>query len=165
MITLIQRVQRATVAVDGEVVAAIGRGLLLFVGVERGDTSADAAATARKAAALRCFPEDGRMQRSVADIGGSCLVVSQFTLAADMRRGNRPDFTAAADPVLAERLYLEVARQLTTCGVEVATGRFGAHMSVELCNDGPVTLILAVRNGRVLPRTAAHDDPNVSPPT
>jgi len=152
VITLIQRVHRASVTVDGEVCGAIGPGLLLFVGVEQGDGAAEADATARKVSAMRVFPSGRRMDRSVGDVGGGCLVISQFTLAADLRHGNRPDFTAAAPPDLAAPLYERVAAQLRAAGLGVATGRFGAAMQVESCNDGPVSLVLIVRGGRAQPR-------------
>lgn len=152
MITVVQRVASARVTVTGEVVGAIGRGLLLLVGVEQGDTPADADATAQKVAALRLFPDRKPMDRSVAEVGGGCLVVSQFTLAAELRHGNRPDFTAAAAPTVAEPLYERVAARLAAAGLPVATGRFGAAMQVELANDGPVTVVLTVRGGRVVPR-------------
>ena len=149
MITVVQRVRRARVLVDDEEVGAIGPGLLLFVGVETGDTIAEADATARKVRALRMFPGERPTDRSVADIGGGCLVVSQFTLAADLGRGNRPDFTAAAPAAVAEPLYERVAEALRAADLEVATGRFGAAMQVELCNDGPFTLLVKARDGRV----------------
>lgn len=159
MITLVQRVAEARVHVAGDVVGAIARGLLLFVGVERGDTVADADATARKIAAMRIFPDRAPMDRSVVDIGGECLVVSQFTLAADLRHGNRPDFTAAADPAHAVSLYERVADQLAGAGIRIAKGRFGASMRVELVNEGPVTIVLTVRDGRVVPRPPAPPAP------
>lgn len=158
MITVVQRVRWARVAVDGEVVGAIERGALLLVGVEATDTAADAAATARKIAALRCFPGRTPMDLTLGEIGGGCLVVSQFTLAAELRHGNRPDFTAAAPPDRAEPLYLQVAAGLAATGLPVATGRFGASMLVDLGNDGPVTLVLTVRGGKVVPRPAAAAD-------
>lgn len=152
MITLIQRVGHASVAVDGEVVGAIDHGLLLFVGVEHGDGLADADVTARKIANLRVFPDRRPTDLSVADVRGGCLVISQFTLAADLRHGNRPDFTAAAPPDLAEPLYARVADQLAAAGIRVARGRFGASMQVESRNDGPVSLFLVVRDGKVARR-------------
>lgn len=154
MITIVQRVRSARVSVDGETVGAIDRGLLLYVGVETGDGTADAEATARKVASLRVFPERTPMDRSVVDIGGSCLVVSQFTLAAELRHGNRPDFTAAAPPAMATALYERVIAGLRAAGLSVATGRFGAAMLVESCNEGPVTLVLTVRDGKVVARPA-----------
>ncbi|MBL8751640.1 MAG: D-tyrosyl-tRNA(Tyr) deacylase [Planctomycetes bacterium] len=156
MITIVQRVGRARVSVDDQVVGAIDRGLLLLVGVERGDTEADAETTAKKVAAMRLFPSDRPMDRSITDIRGGCLVVSQFTLAADLRHGNRPDFTAAADPAVAAPLYERVAGALAAAGLEVATGRFGASMQVELVNDGPVTVVLTVRSGKVVARSRAQ---------
>ena len=155
MITLVQRVQKAHVTVDGAVVGAIAAGLLLFVGVEAGDTEADADATAKKVAALRVFPGRTPTDLSVVDTKGSCLVVSQFTLAAELRHGNRPDFTAAAPPALADALYRRVAEPLTAAGIQVATGRFGASMLVELSNDGPFSLVVTVRGGKVVPRPEA----------
>ena len=119
------------------------------LGVEDGDGEADADATADKIAALRVFPDRKPMDLDVQAIGGGCLVISQFTLAAELRRGNRPDFTAAAPPELAEALYERVAAQLADAGVTVATGRFGAAMQVESCNDGPFSLVLTVRGGKV----------------
>lgn len=154
MITLVQRVLRARVSVADEIVGAIDRGLVLFVGVEKGDTEADAEATARKLAALRVFPGRTPMDLTVADVQGGFLVISQFTLAAELRHGNRPDFTGAADPSIAQPLYQRVADQLAAAGHRVATGRFGAAMEVESCNDGPVSLILTVREGRVVARAA-----------
>ena len=154
MITAIQRVLEARVRVDGEVVGEIGRGLLLFVGVEAGDTEADADETARKAQLLRVFPGEKPTDRSVIDVGGGCLVVSQFTLAAELQRGHRPDFTAAACPEVARPLYERVAAQLAAAGVPIATGRFAATMQVELVNDGPMTYLLRVLGGKVQPRAA-----------
>lgn len=155
MITLVQRVRQARVLVDGEAVGAIERGLLLFVGVEQGDSEADADTTAKKVQGLRLFPGRTPTDLAVGDIGGSCLVVSQFTLAAELRHGNRPDFTAAAPPALADTLYQRVVAQLTAAGLPVATGRFAASMQVELQNDGPFSLVLTVRGGKVVPRPAA----------
>jgi D-tyrosyl-tRNA(Tyr) deacylase len=149
MITIVQRVSQAEVRVDGKVVGAIERGLLLFVGVERGDTEADAQATARKIAALRIFPGRHPMDVAVKDIGGACLVVSQFTLAGSLRKGNRPGFEAAEAPDRARTLYELVASTITAEGIPVATGQFAADMAVTLTNDGPVTFIVVVRDGQV----------------
>lgn len=149
MQTVLQRVQRAEVRVDGDVVGDIGPGALLLVGVEQGDTEQDADATARKIAALRFFPGTTPMDRTLADIDGACLVISQFTLAGSLRKGNRPSFTNAENPDLAERLYLRVADQLRQSGLPVATGRFGATMDVELVNNGPVTFLISASGGRV----------------
>ena len=148
MITAVQRVERARVFVDGESVGEVSRGLLLFVGVERGDSTEDADETARKLLSMRVFPKDKPTDLSVRDIGGGCLVVSQFTLAAELQRGHRPDFTAAAAPDVARPLYERVAAQLRAGGVTVATGVFGASMQVELLNDGPMTYLLVVREGK-----------------
>jgi D-tyrosyl-tRNA(Tyr) deacylase len=158
VITLVQRVRQARVLVDGEAVGAIERGLLLFVGVEQGDSEADADTTAKKVQGLRIFPGRTPTDLAVGDIGGSCLVVSQFTLAAELRHGNRPDFTAAAPPALADALYQRVVAQLTAAGLPVATGRFAASMLVELQNDGPFSLVLTVRGGKVVPRPGAAAD-------
>ena len=150
MTTLVQRVSRAEVRVAGEVVGRVDKGLLLFVGVERGDTPADADATARKVAALRIFPGRHPMDLSVKDAGGGCLVVSQFTLAGSLRKGNRPSFDGAEQPAAAEALYERVAAQLRNDGLTVATGRFAASMDVDLVNDGPVTFVVVVRDAVVV---------------
>ncbi len=149
MITVVQRVARAEVRVDGEVVGAIESGLLLFVGVERGDTEGDADVTARKIAALRIFPGRHPMDQAVTDVAGACLVVSQFTLAGSLRKGNRPGFEGAEAPARAEVLYERVAAQIATLGIPVSKGRFAADMQVTLTNDGPVTFILVARNGLI----------------
>ncbi len=121
----------------------IGNGLCVLLGVARGDTSADAERLAAKIARLRIFEnEDGRFDRSLPDVGGAALVVSNFTLIADTTKGNRPSFGAAAPPEQAEPLYETFVAALRTLGVEVATGRFGARMRLELVNDGPVTIVL-----------------------
>jgi D-tyrosyl-tRNA(Tyr) deacylase len=150
MRTVVSRVSRAEVRVDGQVVGRVGRGVLLLVGVERGDTEADALATARKIAGLRIFPGRTPMDLELAEVSGGCLVVSQFTLAANVRKGRRPGFDAAEAPAIAEVLYLRVAEELRAHGLPVETGRFGAHMEVELVNDGPVTLLVFTRDGTVL---------------
>lgn len=150
MRTVVQRVGRAEVRVDGEVVGRTGVGLLLLVGVERGDGEADALETARKIAALRIFPGRTPMDRTVAEVGGGVLVVSQFTLAGSVRKGNRPSFDGAEDPARAEALYLRVASALAEAGLPVETGRFAADMRVVLENDGPVTFVVDVRGGRVV---------------
>jgi D-tyrosyl-tRNA(Tyr) deacylase len=148
--TVIQRVTGAEVRVDGQAVGRIGRGLVLLVGVEKGDGEADADATARKIAALRIFPGRTPMDVSAADAGGACLVISQFTLCATLTKGNRPSFEPAEAPARAEALYLRVADGLRAAGLPVETGRFGADMAVELVNDGPVTFIVTVRGGRLI---------------
>jgi D-tyrosyl-tRNA(Tyr) deacylase len=150
VITVVQRASRAEVRIAGEVVGRIDRGLVLLVGVERGDTEADADASARKIAALRIFPGRHPMDLSIKDAGGGCLVVSQFTLAGSIRKGNRPGFESAEEPARAQALYERVAAQLRAEGLPVATGRFAAHMDVDLVNDGPVTFVVIVRNGALV---------------
>ena len=146
MRAVLQRVSRASVEVDGEVVATIGTGWLVLLGVARGDSDDDADRLADKVVALRAFEDDqGKMNRDVAEAGGSLLVVSQFTLLADCRGGRRPSFTEAAAPAEAERLYLRFVARARTAGREVATGVFRAMMKVELVNDGPVTFLLDSR--------------------
>lgn len=141
MKALIQRVTEASVCVDGAQIGATGPGVLILVCAMPGDTEASVAALARKIAKLRIFrDETGRMNKSVRDIGGSALVVSQFTLAADTSRGNRPGFSGAAAPDEGERLYLGFADALRGEGIETETGQFGADMQVALVNDGPVTI-------------------------
>jgi D-tyrosyl-tRNA(Tyr) deacylase len=140
---LLQRVAEASVEVGDERVAAIGPGLLALVAAGAGDDPERARHLAGKIARLRIFgDDDGRMNRSVADIGGEVLVVSQFTLYADASRGNRPGFTGAAEPGLGRELVDAVAEELRALGVPVQSGRFGAHMRVALVNDGPVTIWL-----------------------
>ena len=139
----IQRVSSARVVVDGETVGEIGRGLLVLLGVAAEDADADLRWMVDKVVGLRVFEDaDGKMNLALADVGGELLVVSQFTLLGDCRRGRRPSFIGAAPPEKAEKMYeqfVDAARQL---GVRVATGRFRRHMSVELVNDGPVTIFL-----------------------
>jgi D-tyrosyl-tRNA(Tyr) deacylase len=142
MRVVVQRVARAAVSVDGESVASIGPGLLVLVGVGEGDDEAEAKRIAGKCAELRIFSDDdGRFNLSLLDTGGEALVISQFTLFADVRRGRRPSF-AAARPETAEPLVEAFAEELRRLGVPTQTGRFGAKMSVELVNDGPVTVIV-----------------------
>ena len=145
MRVLLQRVRKASVTVSGETVGSAGRGILLFIGVTTGDTRADADWLAKKAAGLRIFEDDeGRMNRSLLDVGGDALVVSQFTLYADCRKGRRPGFDAAGDPSAANELYEYFAERLRAEGVaRVETGRFGADMLVSLENDGPATFLLS----------------------
>lgn len=151
MRAVVQRVTRATVEVDGRQVASIDVGLLVLLGVAIGDGDADAVALAQKVAALRVFrDDDGKMNRSVGEVGGSVLVVSQFTLLADVRRGRRPSFVGAAEPVAAERLVALFGSTVAHEGIPVSLGQFGAHMEVELVNDGPVTILLEASLGRVL---------------
>jgi D-aminoacyl-tRNA deacylase len=142
----VQRVTEASVTVDGEIVGQIGAGALVLLGVAGDDTEADARWLADKVAGLRIFEDaEGKMNLSLADVAGGMLVVSQFTLLGDCRRGRRPSFAAAARPELAERLYEEFVAAVRSTGIEVATGRFRHHMLISLVNDGPVTLILDSR--------------------
>lgn len=146
-----QRVSRAEVRVDGEVVGSIGTGLAALVGVTGEDSQADAVALADKASGLRIFPDqEGAMNRSVEEVGGGILVVSQFTLYADARRGRRPSFGSAAPPEVAEPLVQAVVERMEAAGIPVQTGSFGAMMDVELVNDGPVTILLETRSGRII---------------
>ncbi|HOK90834.1 MAG TPA: D-aminoacyl-tRNA deacylase [Candidatus Hydrogenedentes bacterium] len=143
MRAVVQRVARASVTVDDQVVGAIGPGLLVLLGVEENDGPEDAAYIVDKVANLRIFPdENSRMNRSVLESGGAILIISQFTLHGDCRRGRRPSFTAAAKPDKAVPLYEEVVGKLRAMGLQVETGVFGAHMMVSLVNDGPVTILL-----------------------
>jgi D-tyrosyl-tRNA(Tyr) deacylase len=137
----IQRVSEARVSVDGEVTGQIGRGLAVLLGVGAGDQQAQVNWLADKIIGLRVFEDDdGKMNRSLGEVNGALLVVSQFTLYGDCRKGRRPSFTDAAAPDLAEHLYNEFVARVRAAGVEVATGRFREHMDVSLVNDGPVTL-------------------------
>lgn len=143
MRVVLQRVASASVTVDDDVVGAIGPGLLLLIGVAAGDNVAMASTLATKCAELRIFSDgDGRFNHSLLDVSGEALVVSQFTLLADTRKGRRPSFVAAAAPELAAPICDAFAASLQALGVRVASGRFGAHMTVELVNDGPVTIVL-----------------------
>ena len=146
MRSVIQRVSSASVSIENRVVGQIGPGLLVLVGVADGDGPADIEYTSAKVRDLRIFPdEDGRMNRSVVEAGGSVLVVSQFTLLGDVRRGRRPGFDAAAPPDLARTLYDQLVERLRSDGLPIATGVFQAHMAVELVNDGPVTILIDSR--------------------
>lgn len=145
MIGLLQRVTEAKVVVGGETVGAIGPGLLVLVGVERGDTTAQADRLLERLLGYRVFAdEEGKMNRSLRDIGGGLLLVPQFTLPADTRKGSRPSFTPAAPPDQGRRLFAYLAERATAEHAPVATGRFGADMQVALVNDGPVTFWLRV---------------------
>jgi D-tyrosyl-tRNA(Tyr) deacylase len=146
MRVILQRVRQASVSVDGLRVAEIGRGVLLLVGVGRGDTQAEARWLAEKCAGLRVFEDaQGKMNLSAVEVGGEALVVSQFTLYADARKGRRPSFTDAAAPEVAEPLVRQFAEVLQGQGVRTQTGAFGAHMLVEIGNDGPLTIVLERR--------------------
>ena len=143
MRAVIQRVSRASVACDGDVVGEIGQGLLVLLGVAATDAEADLEYIVQKSLALRIFPDEaGKMNLSVADVKGELLIVSQFTLNGDARKGRRPAYDEAAPPQVAEPLYLKAIRLFEHSGLRVQTGRFRAHMDVELVNDGPVTLLL-----------------------
>ncbi len=143
MRAVVQRVSQASVTVGDEVVGAIGQGLLILLGIGAGDSEAEARLLAEKTANLRIFAdEEGRFNRSLLDIGGEALVVSQFTLYANTRRGRRPSFSDAAPPEIAAPLVDIFADELRRLGVAVSTGRFGAIMQVALVNDGPVTILL-----------------------
>jgi D-tyrosyl-tRNA(Tyr) deacylase len=146
-----QRVSRASVMVDHEVVASIGPGLCVLVGVDGNDDSRDAEVMADKIAGLRVFPDAaGKMNHSLLQVGGEALIVSQFTLLADARRGRRPSYIAAADPGHATTTIDHLVARLTGQGIPTVTGVFGARMTVELVNDGPVTLVLDMRQGVVV---------------
>jgi D-tyrosyl-tRNA(Tyr) deacylase len=143
MRAVVQRVSRARVVIDQEVAGEIGRGLLVLLGVGRNDTAEQARWLADKIVGLRIFPDEhSKMNRSLAEVGGEALVVSQFTLYGDCQKGRRPSFVDAAPPELAIPLYEEFVTAVRSLGIRTATGRFGAMMQVELSNDGPVTLIL-----------------------
>ena len=150
---VLQRVNRASVEVEGETTGQIGVGLLALVGVADGDTNDDARAAAAKIVGMRIFPDvEGKMNRSVADAGGAILLVSQFTLLGDVRKGRRPAFTGAAAPDLAVPILETLADAIEATGVTVEHGRFGAHMVVDLVNDGPVTIVFDITDGRVAVR-------------
>ncbi len=144
MKALLQRVSRASVTVDGEVIGEVGAGLMILLGVQEGDGEKEADFLADKTAGLRIFEDEaGKMNRSLLDVGGEALVVSQFTLCADARKGRRPSFIKAMKPPEADRLYRYYTEALRRAGVRrVATGEFGAMMQVEIHNDGPVTILL-----------------------
>ncbi len=143
MRAVVQRVSRAKVTVAGEITGEIGRGFLVLLGVAEGDTADDARYLAQKIAGLRVFEDqEGKMNLALADVGGEMLVVSQFTLLGDCRKGRRPSFIAAARPELADELYQQFVEAVKEPGLRVETGRFQQHMDVELVNDGPVTLLL-----------------------
>jgi D-tyrosyl-tRNA(Tyr) deacylase len=148
---VIQRVSSAEVRVAGSVVGEIADGFVVLLGVAVGDGEADAEVMAAKIAGLRVFADDeGRMNLDLSEVGGSVLLISQFTLLADLRKGRRPSFVAAADPEDATRLVDVVVRLLRERGLEVAEGEFGAHMEVELVNDGPVTIVIDAVDGSIL---------------
>jgi D-tyrosyl-tRNA(Tyr) deacylase len=154
MRVVIQRVTSACVEVDGVAVGKVGNGVVILVGVTHGDTEVHAAWIARRVADLRIFPDaSSTMNRSLLQVGGGALVISQFTLYADSYKGRRPSYAAAASPEVAAPLVDAVARGLSDRGLEVATGRFGAHMNVQIHADGPVTIILDTSGVPSLART------------
>jgi len=149
MIGLLQRVSEASVSVDGEVIGAINRGLLVLIGVEKEDGEAQADRLLERLLSYRVFPDDeGKMNLSLRDIGGGLLLVPQFTLPADTRKGTRPSFSSAASPQLGEQLFDYIVAQAREVHSDVATGRFGADMKVALINDGPVTFWLQVNHSK-----------------
>jgi D-tyrosyl-tRNA(Tyr) deacylase len=148
--SVVQRVARAEVRVDGTPVGRIDAGFVVLVAVERGDTAADVELTAHKLGTLRVFPGRTPMDRTLSEIGGACLVVSQFTLAASLGKGSRPSFEPAEEPARAEALYLELVARLRTAGLPVQTGLFGADMQLELVNDGPATFLVFTRAGALV---------------
>lgn len=148
MRAVVQRVKKARVQVEGETVGSIGPGFLVLVGSEEGDTEADRRYIEDKVCGLRVFEDaQGKMNLSLSDVGGSVLLVSQFTLLGDARHGRRPSFSRAARPETASPMIEEMAKAISSRGIPVETGRFQAHMEVELINDGPVTLLLDSRKG------------------
>ncbi len=148
---VVQRVKQASVVVGGRIVGSIAAGLLVLAGTTHGDSERDAEVLADKLVALRVFSdEDGKMNRSLLDTGGELLIVSQFTLYGTTRKGNRPSFTDAGDPVVAVELIDRLAAGVASHGVRVASGEFGAAMQVALLNDGPVTLILETLQGKLV---------------
>lgn len=149
MKAVLQRVSKASVTVDGNIVGSIGKGLMILVGVEQGDSERDSTFLARKSAEMRIFPDqEGKMNLSLTDVSGQALVISQFTLIADWKKGRRPSFIKAAPPAEGSRLYEHFAQELRGIGVHVETGVFGAHMDVSLVNDGPVTMLLEYQSAQ-----------------
>ncbi len=143
MRAVVQRVSRAAIEIDGMNTATIGRGLVIFLGIRGGDSANDCIWMAEKIIHLRIFPDrDGKMNTSLADMGGEMLIVSQFTLYGDCRKGRRPGFSAAAPPEIAEPLYNQFIEEVKRRGIPVATGTFQTEMAVDLVNDGPVTILL-----------------------
>lgn len=146
MRAVIQRVQRASVTVEDKVISSINQGFLVLLGVEKGDVQEDIDYMVKKIVGLRVFEDsDEKMNLSIQDINGEIIIVSQFTLAGDVRKGRRPSFSNAMAPNEANDMYLEIVKQIKSFGINVGTGEFGAHMDVELINDGPVTILLDSR--------------------
>ena len=147
---VLQRVRRASVTVDDVQVSAIGPGFLLLVGVEHDDSPADVSVAVDKIAGLRVFPDDaGKMNLSIGQVSGEILVVSQFTLLGDVKRGRRPSFTDAADPAVAAPLVARMVEEFSAIGIPTSSGVFGAAMAVDLVNEGPVTLVFSVQNAKL----------------
>lgn len=145
---LIQRVKRASVTINNELFSSIKQGILALVGIEKGDTQEEVQKLAKKIVNLRIFPdENDKMNRSLLDIQGEMLIVSQFTLCGDCKKGTRPSFDKSAPPEIANKLYEDFIKEVKTYGVKTGTGQFGAMMDIELINDGPVTFMLEVKNG------------------
>lgn len=148
MKVLIQRVKKASVTIDNNLYSSINKGILALVGIEKGDTQEEVQKLAKKIVNLRIFPdENDKMNRSIIDIRGEMLIVSQFTLCGDCKKGTRPSFDKSASPEDANKLYEDFIKEVQTYGIRTGTGQFGAMMDVELINDGPVTFMLEVKNG------------------
>lgn len=149
MKTVLQRVSQASVTVQDKIISQIGNGVLALVAIERGDTNADVEAMANKIVELRIFPGRTPLDKSLLEIGGSCLLVSQFTIAGLLKKGRRPSFEQAEDPVMAEERYLQLAATIRKRGIHVETGQFAATMKVALVNEGPVTFLLHSWQGMI----------------
>lgn len=148
MKVLIQRVKKSSVTIDNELYSSINKGILSLVGIEKGDTLEEVQKLAKKIVNLRIFPDDvGKMNKSLIDIQGEMLIVSQFTLCGDCKKGTRPSFDKSAPPEIANELYEEFIKEVQSYGIKTGNGKFGAVMDVELINDGPVTFMLEVKNG------------------
>lgn len=146
MKALIQRVSKASVEIDGRTISAIEKGILIFLGIEKGDTTSELDYLVKKISSLRIFEDSqGKMNLSVQDINGEALVVSQFTLAADCRKGNRPSFDNAEEPARAKEMYLRFIEEVKRTGIKTVSGDFAAYMQVHITNDGPVTIMLETR--------------------
>ena len=147
MKVLIQRVKKASVTIENELYSKIGNGILALVGIEKGDTIEDVEKSAKKIANLRIFPdENDKMNKSLIDINGEMLIVSQFTLCGDCKKGTRPSFDKSAPPEIANKLYEDFVAEIQKYGIKTGTGKFGAMMDVELINDGPVTFMIEIKS-------------------